>query len=89
MSGISLITKGVLCSGTGTGSTTVINRYVTPMRASLSAITQQINVRMAEAKNINIRLTENKNINVVLNESQSVNVKLNDAKTINVKYRRV
>jgi len=87
LSGLSLITKGIL-AGIG-GDVEIINRYVTPIKASVVAIVQQINVTMAEAKNINIRLTENKNINVVLNESQSVNVKLNDAKTINVKYRRV
>ena len=88
MSGLSLITKGILCSGTG-GGTTTINRYVTPIRASLSEITQQINVKMVEAKAVNVKLAENKNINVVLRDSQSVNVKLDDVKTINVKYRRV
>jgi len=88
MSGISLITKGILCSGTGGGST-VINRYVTPIRASLTELTQQINIKLVEAQNIKVKLADIKSVKVVLRDTQSVNVKLNDKKTINVKYRRI
>lgn len=76
MSGISLITKGILCSGTG--DITITNKYVLPYNLEIEA-QNNIDLDIKDKLNLSLNLEniKDKQFNLKLSEEQ-INIKTSD-----------